>query len=440
MRAAISPTEARLLRRLQWRLALVFAAALVVFDLVMVGLTYVVLEHHFVAEGQSAIIADWYRREPDILGTGDEDANSPMSLEDAFGDDLPRVASWHLSPSGAFISGTRQVYAFPFSLSVILPDRRLFMLTRHAHTPAWRVVRYQQYRVLVGARSFWRGWRYLGSEQSVYSLGRLGAVMRGLVAADLEVSAVLVALIIGLAFLLSGRSLRPIRLALRRQRDFIQDVSHELRTPLTIVRTTLELALKDESQTEIDAAIHSTLEEVDYLTRLVRDFAMLARIDSGATLSEPEVFDLFSLTDEVVLALTPIAQTRQITLDTRVEGEDGTVLGDPDQIRQLLLILLDNALKYNHAQGWARLTVQVGSPWVRVVVENTGPGISAEELPHVFNRFYRGRAFNHLTSGSGLGLAIAQWIMTTHHGFIHVQSESGGVTRFSAQWPRHRGS
>ncbi|PSR22792.1 MAG: hypothetical protein C7B45_05535 [Sulfobacillus acidophilus] len=440
MRAAISPTEARLLRRLQWRLALVFAAALVIFDLVMVGLTYVVLEHHFVAEGQTAIRADWHRREPDVLGSGDEDANSTLLSKGAFGDDLPRVASWRLSPSGAFISGSGQVYAFPFSLTVILPDHRLLILTRQTHTPVWRVVRYQQYRVLVGARSVWRGSRYLGSEQSVYSLGRLGAVMRGLVAADLEVSAVLVALIIGLAFGLSGRSLRPIRLALRRQRDFIQDVSHELRTPLTIVRTTLELALKDESQTEIDAAIHSTLEEVDYLTRLVRDFAMLARIDSGATLSEPEVFDLFALTDEVVVALTAIAQTREITLYTTIEGEDGTVLGDPDQIRQLLLILLDNALKYNHAQGWARLTVQVGSPWVRVVVENTGPGISAEELPQVFNRFYRGRAANQLTSGSGLGLAIAHWIMRTHHGSIHVQSDPAGVTRFVARWPRQRGA
>ncbi len=439
MKVPSNPTEARILRRLQWRLALAFAVAFVVFDLVMLSLTYVVLAHHFVAEGQTAIVSGWHHREPESAGLGDDDGRVPSSDDEVLGDDVPHVASWRFGASGAVVSKMRYVYAFPFSLEIILPNRALLSGASRSHAPQWTVVRYQQYRVLVGSRSFWRGSTFLGSEQSAYSLGRLQVVMKGLLEADFEGSAVVVALIIVLALWLSGRSLRPIRVSLRRQRDFIQNVSHELRTPLTIVRTTLELALKEESQLEIDAAIRSTLEEVDYVTRLVRDFATLARIDSGATLTEFEVFDLFQLTDDVVGNLTPIAQERQIALDLVTDTGDGTVLGDPDQIRQLLLILLDNALKYNHVGGWARLTVQVGSQFARLVVENTGPGIPADELSHIFNRFYRGRSHSRSTSGSGLGLAIATWIMQTHHGIIHVHSDIGGVTSFSAQWPLPRG-
>ncbi len=442
MKPLSTPTERRLLRRLQWRLALGFAAAFLVFDMIVVSLTYVVLDYHFYTEARSAITATWHQ-ESTVQQHHDPDEHpgvrNPIPGHIPHlpsSDDYPRVVSWRFGTQDQFLSGFPGVYGLPVGVNAILPDRKLLSKARHTHQPTFAVIEYQQYRVLVGSRSFWKGSRFLGSEQSIYSMGRLESLMTGLVSVDLEISAVMVALIIVLAFWLSGRSLDPIRAALRRQRDFIQDVSHELRTPLTIVKSTLELAMTEENRTDVDQAIQSTLQEVDYVTRLMSDLATLARIDSGATLIEPELFDLFHMTDEVVAGLTPLAEERGIRLSASQQGSDGEVLGDPVHVRQLLLILLDNALKYNHANGWAHIEVGVSADTVTVAVANSGPGIPFEDLPHVFNRLYRSRATNRSAPGSGLGLAIADWIVRSHRGTIHVSSDPGQGTTFEVKWPR----
>lgn len=445
MKPLPTPTERRLLRRLQWRLALGFAAAFLVFDMIVVGLTYVVLDYHFYTDAKAAITATW--QQENVLQhhhDPDEAANQPSGTHQPIPshvphlspDDYPRVVSWRFGARNQFLNGFSGVYGLPVGVNAILPNRTLLSQARHSHQPQFVVIEYQQYRVMVGSRSFWKGSRFLGSEQSLYSMGRLETLMAGLVSVDLELSAVIVVLIMVLAFWLSGRALDPVRAALRRQRDFIQDVSHELRTPLTIVKSTLELALSEESRTEVDQAIQSTLQEVDYVTRLMSDLATLARIDSGATLIEPELFDLFQMADEVVAGLTPLAEERGIQLSAAQHGPDGAVLGDAVHIRQLLLILLDNALKYNHAKGWARIDVGVSTDSVTLSVANSGPGIPAEDLPHVFNRFYRSRATNRSAPGSGLGLAIADWIVRSHRGIIQVSSDPGEGTTFEVTWPR----
>ncbi|MCL5116202.1 MAG: HAMP domain-containing histidine kinase [Firmicutes bacterium] len=434
-RTFTSPTEARLLRRLQWRLALGFALAFVVFDIVVVGLTYEVLHYHFLSEAKTAIVQAWKDQShlPRLAPDPDSElSRAPLTVH---GDELPRVVTWRFNAAGTPVEGLNTVYGLPVAVSTILPDRALLRTMPNTHSTAWAVVKYQQYRIMVGSRPLWQGSRYLGAEQSIYSMGRLESVMAGLLAVDAELSVVVVLLVIVFAFWLSGRSLKPIRLALTRQRDFIQDVSHELRTPLTIVKSTLELALADKNRSGVDQAIRSTLQEVDYVTRLIGDLATLARIDSGTTLLEPEVFDIFQLADEVVTALQPLATERHIHLHLNHEGSERLVEADPVHIRQLLLILLDNALKYNRPHGEADVTILVDPKKVHLTVEDTGSGIPEDDLPHLFERFYRSRTTTRLAPGSGLGLAIADWIVRAHRGVIRVNSQVGRGTKFVVEWP-----
>lgn len=440
-----SPTEARLLRRLQWRMALGFAVAFLIFDVVVVGLTYTVLQYHFIGEAKTAITGALQRPLPQQPAAGnreipagfhDHDADDAATRTEPPGDELPRVIIWQFNRQGRFVNGMPSLYGLPAPVSAILPDQSLLRQMPHTHQILWHVVRYQNFSVMVGSQPAWHDGHFQGTAQAVYSMGQLAAVMRGLLAVDAEISVIVVALLILLAFWLSGRSLGPIRHALARQRDFVQDVSHELRTPLTIVKSSLELALTDPDRASVDEAVKNSLQEVDYITRLMGDLATLARIESGATLIQPAQMDVFDLADEVVAALQPLAEERHVSVSLEHRGVDSRIEADPVQIRQLLIILLDNALKYNRPDGRATVTVQVDPRRVHLAVEDTGHGIPPEDLPHLFDRFYRSRSVTRLAPGSGLGLAIADWIVKAHRGTIHVESHVGEGTRLTVEWPR----
>lgn len=439
-RVSNSPTEVRLLRRLQWRMALGFAAAFLVFDLVVVGLTYVVLDYHFTADAKAAIGLAW-QQQALLLQSRDPDEVHPLPpryVPVLRSDEFAQVVTWQFNRQNQYVSGSNSLYGLPIPVSTVLPDATLLSQMRHTRLPLWQVIKTHPYRVLVGSKPLWRGTRFVGAEQSVYSMGRVGNLMAGLLIVDLELSVVAMALIMLLAFWLSGRALVPIRQAIHRQRDFIHDVSHELRTPLTLVKSGLELALGESERADVDQAIRTSLQEVDYVTRLMSDLATLARIDSGTTLLEPAVFDVWQLAQDVVDGLTPLARERRIALTVETLGEDSQAMGDPVHIRQLLLILLDNALKYNHPGGSASLTAAVTAQTVKMVVQNTGPAIPPEDLPHVFDRFYRSRSTNRLAPGSGVGLAIAKWIAESHNGQIRMEGDAAGTTRVIVEWPRHQ--
>ncbi|NMP21513.1 sensor histidine kinase [Sulfobacillus harzensis] len=434
MRRSAPTTESRLLRRLQWRMALSFAIAFLVFDIVVVGLTYEVLQYHFYSEAKATIQHVWSDRLPDSVPPSlppdqDGEINHP-------GDSLPRVATWQFNAAGKTIRTMPTLYGFPAPSSTILPNRALLSQMPHTHSTLWAVARYQSYRVMIGSKPVWNDGRYLGALQSAYSMGRLTSVMRGLLAVDAEVSLVMAALIVVLVLWLSGRSLGPIREALGRQRAFVQDVSHELRTPLTIVKSSLELALQETERSNVDYAIRDVISEVDYITRLTHDLAALARVGSGSTEIQPSELNLFDLADDVIAALTPLAEERGVTLDAKKTGPNPVIVADPTFVRQLLIILLDNALKYNHPGGRAELAVRVLDETVHVRVSDTGSGIPKEDLPHLFDRFYRSRTASRLAPGSGLGLAIARWIIDAHAGTIRAESELGRGTEVVAEWPR----
>lgn len=235
----------------------------------------------------------------------------------------------------------------------------------------------------------------------------------------------------GITRLVVYRALIPIRDALARQRDFVADAAHELRAPLTILRTATELWLDPEDEEDQQAAVGQVLAQSAHLAHLVDDLSLLARADSGAMSVAREPLDLGRLVADTVGGMELVAEERGVAIDLKVEP--AMVRGDAARLRQLLLILLDNALKHSSPGG--RIVVEVTrlGGHTLLQVRDWGPGIDPADMPHLFDRFYRAdRARGR--EGTGLGLAIGRWIVGAHGGTIRAINAPGG-TLFTVSLP-----
>lgn len=220
----------------------------------------------------------------------------------------------------------------------------------------------------------------------------------------------------------------------RTQQRFIADISHELRTPLTTIRGNLDLLRRmGRSQDQATAASLDAIQsETERMSRLVADLLLLAQADAGVALKREPV-QLDSLLLEIYRQTRVIAEGLHVTLG---HEDQAVVLGDSDRLRQLFLNLMDNAVKYTPRGGRVTLSWQRADGWVRVDVSDTGVGIPAEDLPHIFDRFYRvDKARSREQGGTGLGLSIAQWIAHAHGGRIEVESQVGRGTTFTVWLP-----
>ena len=221
---------------------------------------------------------------------------------------------------------------------------------------------------------------------------------------------------------------------LRNQQRFVADVSHELRTPLTSLRGTIDLAKRGALG---DEAIDLLGSEVDRLYRLVNDLLLLARADGGESLAR-EVVELDTLLLEVFRQGHLLIQAAGRPLRLRLGHEDqATVIGDADRLRQLLLNLVDNAIKYTpEGEITISLWKDTGAGEVRIAVQDTGIGIPEEAQQDIFRRFYRvDAARSRDVGGTGLGLAIVEWIVTRHRGRIWVESDVGEGATFWVALP-----
>jgi signal transduction histidine kinase len=229
---------------------------------------------------------------------------------------------------------------------------------------------------------------------------------------------------------LAGKSLAPVAAAFERQQTFVADASHELRTPLAVIRANAEFLQQQQPESEEAAEI---LAETDRLASLVDALLALARDQSGSA-AERSV-DLGELVTSSAQAMRPLAGDRKVALD--VEVTPGIeVRGNPDQLRQLVVILVDNALRYTPEGGRVRVDAQRVDGAAVVTVSDTGIGIDPDALEHVFERFYRAddartRAFG----GAGLGLSIAEQLVTGHGGRISAQSTPGRGSTFTVSLP-----
>ncbi|MFN0070389.1 MAG: sensor histidine kinase [Chloroflexota bacterium] len=219
---------------------------------------------------------------------------------------------------------------------------------------------------------------------------------------------------------------RGLGAALDAQRRFIADASHELRTPLTAIRGNVGLLQRvtDLSPRDREETLGDLSSEVERMSRLVNDLLLLARADAGAHLQLGPV-------DLVPVLRSAVREARFLSdgVAVRLEDVPGEVWvnGDPDRLTQILLILLDNAVKYTPGGGQVMVSASLDGERVRVAVRDTGVGISTDELPRVFDRFFRGDRARP-TDGAGLGLSIARWIADEHRGTIRIQSTPNNGT------------
>ncbi len=240
------------------------------------------------------------------------------------------------------------------------------------------------------------------------------------------------------AWFLAGRALVPIAQAFQRQQQFVADASHELRTPLTVLRSVTDLLNQHRNEPlEANGVLFDDLrQEIGRLQRLASDLLTLARSDRDQLDLAVAPMDIGTLAGDVVRRAMPLAAENGIDLSIDRHDESSIVEMDPDRIQQVLLILLDNAIKYTPSGG--RVTVAVRRQENNAIIEivDSGAGIPPEHLPRLFERFYRGdSARSRKQGGIGLGLAIAKTLVDAHGGELTLLSNDGGGTRARIRLP-----
>jgi len=225
---------------------------------------------------------------------------------------------------------------------------------------------------------------------------------------------------------------RQAEQALQAQRRLVADASHELRTPLTTIRGNLGLLRRDPPIDAEDraAVIADMVDETDRLTRLANDLLTLARADAGRPLRRESIL-IRPLIDDVCRQAKLLGPGRTIECENALEA---SVAGDRDAIKQVLLILLDNALKYTPPGGTISISTALTDGQVALSLRDTGAGIAPDALPHIFERFYRSDT-SRTGAGAGLGLAIAKELIEAQRGAIHVESRVGQGSLFTVTLP-----
>lgn len=285
--------------------------------------------------------------------------------------------------------------------------------------------------------------RVAGVEQVIYVGKDVTALYSGLQKATYALIILgVIALIIASVFghIMAGRAIIPLKEAYDKQRQFAADASHELRTPLAVVMASAELLLADQSIQNpfLREVIGDVKSEVKKMTKLVSDLLMVARSDNNALKLKIQKVDLGNLLQQNVRMMTPLAERKGITL---LGGNFPRTMiqGDEQKIKQLILILVDNAIKYTLTGGdiFVRLE-HFGDDRAVFSVQDSGIGIAPEDQDKIFERFYRvDKVRSREMGGNGLGLSIASEIVQLHKGKITVQSELNKGTKFTVELRRN---
>jgi two-component system OmpR family sensor kinase len=223
----------------------------------------------------------------------------------------------------------------------------------------------------------------------------------------------------------------------KEQQQFIADVSHELRTPLTVLRGSLEVALEeDRSAEEYREAIGNAILEVRHLTRISQNLLLLTRGESGRVTLSFANLDLGRFASETARDLAQAAADREMELEVSAPGRPVYVFADAGRLQQVLHNLIENALQYSNPGGKICVGVAAAPGEALLSVSDTGIGIPEDDLPYVFERFFRSKRSRRANpGGSGLGLSIVRWIVEAHKGRVTVESVAGRGSTFTVHLP-----
>jgi signal transduction histidine kinase len=239
-------------------------------------------------------------------------------------------------------------------------------------------------------------------------------------------------IVLGSQFL-SSRAIKPVEQSIRQQQAFVAAASHELRTPVAALRANAEV-LQDAPLGDFKPYLGSILDESERMSRLVADLMHLARADAGELPVGHSPTDASEAADDAVQIISPLAQKNSLNLNKEISP--AWITGDPDRLRQILIALLDNAVRYTPEGGEITVSVAKSGHHVDISVADTGIGIDDKHKEHIFDRFYRvDSARSRAYGGSGLGLSIAKQLVEKMHGSIRVSDREGGGSVFTITFP-----
>ncbi len=241
-----------------------------------------------------------------------------------------------------------------------------------------------------------------------------------------------------ISVVMANRAIRPIVSAWEKQQSFVSDASHELRTPLATLSINLEAVLDspDETVAEQSEWLINMQNEITRMKNLVNDLLLLARMDEKHENLSRESINLSQLLIKASNPFILMMEEKEITFEQKIE-KDVEILGIENHLHQLIIILLDNAIKHTPSNGMISLQLKSSKEKISIVVKDTGVGISKEHQEHIFERFYRAdTARNRTSGGAGLGLSIAKTIVNNHKGKLHVESAVGSGTTFEILLPK----
>ncbi len=241
----------------------------------------------------------------------------------------------------------------------------------------------------------------------------------------------------GLGYILAGITLKPIDEMIKGQKRFISDAAHEIKTPLTVMKTNLEVTLRDK-KLRIDnakTALSTTISEIDKLNLFINDLLKKSRYQNGKNDLTYEKFRLDTLIQEILKDLSPIAKEKNISLKTDLKNIE--INADKNMISEMVSNLIENAIKYSNNKGEVKIDLAKSTRTAKLRIQDNGIGIPKEDISHIFEPFYRADKSRSKTSreGFGLGLSIVKDIVDKHHGTIKIESDVGKGTMVKIQIP-----
>ncbi|WP_159081834.1 sensor histidine kinase [Paenibacillus sp. CAA11] len=318
-------------------------------------------------------------------------------------------------------------------------------LPEHAHFDEHRPASFKERTLLFTAQPLWLGEQLVGTFYLGKDVTSALQILQNLIIVMLLIAILFVGVALLISRHMSKRAMVPIIQSYTRQREFAADASHELRTPLSVLLSSIDTLQMEETLTEepfTRRVLSNMKDEIKRMSGLTHDLLILARSDASALPLHQEELDLSALAASTFEIVKPLGQIKHLKMEVNTPAQL-QVLGDKSRLHQLLLILLDNAVKYTQENGEVTLSVyrvvEKKQNFVCIAVEDTGIGIPSDALDRIFDRFYRVEKSRARQTGAegghGLGLSIAQAIVHAHHGTIKAISQPGKGSRFEVRIP-----